>query len=533
MSRRPFGSATVWSRLLSLLGFVVAPIAVVTLILAYSIYNDAVENVRRTQATSAVGRAGAVRSWLDSAGRLVANQNFAASFLDADDCALLAKAFITRNEGFAAVRFLDRNDAPCQSGDPALPPGSPALNPAQGDPQGYAFDAEGSKLMIVSHAARSKAPDAPPTILVVDAAALREHLPVLSAIGQAHVALLDRDGRPIAFDVDGADGRWLPAQRPPGLASGAWRGMDQAGQGATFFLAPVDGPNLAVLIRFDDRQLAAARQRFFILFVAQLAMLGLLALVYATTIRRDVVFWIRGLQLAAQEHGADPKSLARAPIAPNMPLELQSVAVSFNDMVDRAHQHQREITASLGENRVLMLEMHHRIKNSLQVIQSYLALIRRTTPKVEAKSYSRIEARVGVLAVAYRLALTPNGIRPIHVRAFLEEVCHATIGGLRRPRQRTVVRIDWDGELIVDRAIALGLGLVEGLIAAFDSLEAEFVGVTLTANDDGRISLRIECDGEVSRLEMPQKILNGLANQLGATPMTASPDLVLGWVFTP
>ena len=164
-----------------------------------------------------------------------------------------------------------------------------------------------------------------------------------------------------------------------------------------------------------------------------------------------------------------------------------------------------------------MLEMHHRIKNSLQVIQSYLALIRRSAARPEAALLARIEARVGVLAVAYRLALTPNGMRPIAVKPFLEEICAAAVGGLRRPRQRVAYAIEWNGELVVDRAIPLGLGLVEALIAAFSAAGRE---LCRRAGSRPTRRARSSCAWSPTPLPtetgLPDKVMRGLANQLGA-----------------
>jgi signal transduction histidine kinase len=176
-----------------------------------------------------------------------------------------------------------------------------------------------------------------------------------------------------------------------------------------------------------------------------------------------------------------------------MPQELRNVAVSFNAMADNARERQQALETSLADNRALMLEMHHRIKNSLQVIQSYLALIRRNGPKSEAALLARIEARVGVLAIAYRLALTPQGMRPIAVKPFLDEIFAATTGGLRRPRQRATCQIGWDGALIVD----------------------------------------IEADAPSTGAGLPEKVMRGLAAQLGATSAPPSSGMILRWRFAP
>jgi two-component sensor histidine kinase len=350
--------------------------------------------------------------------------------------------------------------------------------------------------------------------------------------GDARIALIDAAGADLAVDPATADRRWLPSSIPKPLGDN-WRADDRAGRDAAFAIAPVPGTTLNLLMRFDDRRRAQARRQLLVLSLAQVAMLGLLAFFYAGAIRRDVVRWIVGLDAAARARGGDPESRAKAPVAYNMPTELRSVAESFNAMADHVVEHQAALKTSLDQNRVLMLEMHHRIKNSLQVIQSYLALIRRSAPRGEAVALTRVEARVGVIAVAYRLALTPTGIRPISVKPFLEEICGAAVTSLRRPRQRVVYAIDWSGTLVVDRAIPLGLSLVEALIVAFNAPDASYIGVLLQETDDGFLQLRVESDSAAGETLAPGKVVVGLANQVGAALLPAAERQVAVWRFAP
>ncbi len=474
-----------------------------------------------------------MQSWLDSAGRSLSNEALAARYVDAERCARLADAFLRRNTGFAAVRFYDNSLAPCSAGAVIDAATTPPATATGKDEAAYRLTIISGRLWIVAAAAEDPVSLKSPSLLVVDDAALRGRLAAISAIGETHVALVANNGDIVVTNPASTNARWAPAKIAAGETTTVWRGHDRSEATATFALAPVEGSALGVLIRFDDRLLAAARRRFAILCVAQLAMLGLLAYVYAATIRRGVVQWIEGLDAAARARRINPESHATAPVASSMPSELRSVAESFNAMLDNARERQRELGSSLQENRALMLEMHHRIKNSLQVIQSYLALIRRAAPRPEALQLARIEARVGVIAVAYRLALTPNGVRPIATKPFLEEICAAAIGGLRRPRQRAVYAIDWGGELTLDRAIALGLGLVEALIAAFSAIEAGYIGVRLADGEDGAVELRVESDAAPAEMGLPDKVMRGLANQLGAEAAESQAGEILRWRFQP
>jgi two-component sensor histidine kinase len=522
---------SVWSRLIGPLALVVAPAALLMSLLAYSLFGEALENLRARQAGAATSSAGALQSWFDAAGHSLANEAVAAGYVDAQRCSALADAFLRRNPGFSAVRFLEPS-APCAAGaaiDVTRLPAQPAAQ-AGGD-AAYRVLASTDRVWIASLSGAT--PEKISSLLVVDDASLQQRLRGENSFGATEAALVSADGEVVSGDPRMAKAPWLPSMFEKASHESVWRCPDRSGAMASFALASVRGSGLGVLMRFNDAGLLAARRRLAILCLSELFMLGLLAYAYAATIRRNVVAWIHGIDNAARAWGDDPESGARAPVAKTMPRELRSVAESFNAMADRAIARQDELTASLAENRALMLEMHHRIKNSLQVIQSYLALIRRTAARPEAQLLARIEARVGVLAIAYRLALTPKGLRPIAVKPFLEEICASAIGGLRGPRQRVAYAIAWEGELIVDRAIPLGLGLVEALVAALSAADVSYVGVRLAANESGEVQLRVESDAAPAETGLPARVMRGLASQLGAVASSEDAGEILDWRFQP
>ncbi len=60
-----------------------------------------------------------------------------------------------------------------------------------------------------------------------------------------------------------------------------------------------------------------------------------------------------------------------------MPNDIRGVAEAFNGMVEAARSREFELRGLVASNQFLMRELHHRVNNSLQVIQSYLSLSRR------------------------------------------------------------------------------------------------------------------------------------------------------------
>jgi two-component system, sensor histidine kinase PdtaS len=512
---------------------IVVPVAIVIFILAYSLYSVALAELSASQASEAVARARAVGDWLDAAGRALSTEAAAAGLVPTGKCESLAESFLNRNSGVIAVRFLEGSATQCSAGPSnEFEHFDVAGMVKSSGVEGYRTAVLGTRVYIVSAAPRTAAADPSGSVLLIDPDALQQQLRASDDLAGTRIALVDGSGSDLAVDPASADRRWLPSVMPK-LLDNHWRADDRAGRDSAFAIAPVPGSSLILLMRFDDRRRGQARRQLLVLSLAQVAMLGLLAFFYAGAIRRDIVRWIVGLDAAARARGGDPESRAKAPIAYNMPSELRSVAESFNAMADHVVEHQVALKTSLDQNRVLMLEMHHRIKNSLQVIQSYLALIRRSALRGEAATLTRVEARVGVIAVAYRLALTPTGIRPISVKPFLEEICGAAVASLRRPRQRVIYAIDWSGTLVVDRAIPLGLSLVEALIVAFNASDATYIGVLLQETEDGFVQLRVESDSARGETLPAGKVVVGLANQVGAALLPAAERQVAVWRFAP
>ena len=119
------------------------------------------------------------------------------------------------------------------------------------------------------------------------------------------------------------------------------------------------------------------------------------------------------------------------------------------------------------------------------------------------------------------------------VKPFLDEVSSALFASLRRPYQRATAIFEWEGELDVDRAIPLGLGMVEAIIAGIDGARATFVTVRLCPTDYGEVELIVFADGARADDLSSDKIMIGLAGQLGATPETRTTGEVLAWRFAP
>ena len=357
-----------------------------------------------------------------------------------------------------SVRFVDASGRPCAAGktvDLSQLPADASVSNASAD---FRLAVVDDRLWIATAGAAAMSGPEPSGVLVLRADAVSSRLN-LNDSARRDPSGPDRKRRHGGFAVP----PWGPERVVAGVHSRrrqgkSWIGRDRNGRLGSFVLTSPFGPHLSILMRFDEQRLLDAWRRLVAICLAPLALLALLSFAYASSIQRDVVRWIKGIEAAARKRSGDPSSSASAPVNARMPVELRSVAHAFNAMAEHVSQRQVELQTSLAENRALMQEMHHRVKNSLQVIQSYVALIRRMEKRPDLVALTRISGSVSVLSVAYRMALTPGGMRPVPVKPFLEEVASALFAGLRRPYQTATARIEWEGELDVDRAIPLGLG---------------------------------------------------------------------------
>ncbi len=347
------------------------------------------------------------------------------------------------------------------------------------------------------------------------------------------VALMERGQKVVAqTGANPSDMNWLPATEQavgPGyrVAAAASR------TGATFNYAtqPVMGLDFYILSRFDNSSRQAARLRSLVLALAPLIMLATLYVAYSRAIQSELLRWIDGIKAAMVTR----KSGSRVQYAPEddeMPTELRELAAAFNEMARESAIRERSLTSSLAENEFLLRELHHRVKTSLQIIQSYLSLTRRLDRATTDQSHvDAMEARIQVLSIAYRKAFSEGRMRDVRIRQFAAEIVDNLSQTFSRPGIEIELRPDVHAALMIDRAIPLGLALVESVLAGLEAEGARLVSVRIGDLDDLRVELRVSTDGVLAADRPNPKLIAGLAQQLDAT--VESPDFgtIMRWRF--
>ena len=203
------------------------------------------------------------------------------------------------------------------------------------------------------------------------------------------------------------------------------------------------------------------------------------------------------------------------------------VVGAINMLIDISERRQAET-----QQRVLLQELNHRVKNNMQMLQSLLQSSMRGTPSAEARAVlAEASGRITAMAAAQRVLYdTPNASR-FQIAEFLSAVCQTAQETL--PAGVRIVAAPAGGELRNEVAMPLALILNELITNAvkhgMKGHDEGEVRVGLT-KDLSSFVLYVEDDGPGFELAAVRqrasglKLVQGLARQLrGTFEVTTSP----------
>jgi two-component sensor histidine kinase len=242
-------------------------------------------------------------------------------------------------------------------------------------------------------------------------------------------------------------------------------------------------------------------------------------------VHRLLIQPLRRLQRAVSQYEPGESAL-ELPRKLGPATEIQELRDAFARAVTRVHDSEHEMAAALDGQRRLVREVHHRVKNNLQVIASLLSIHGRTAQKAEARAaYGSIGRRVGALAIVHRnhyAEMEEN--RGISMRPLLSELSaelRATA-----PDSARGLHIDLEVEPLnttQDVAVSVAFLITEVVEFAMLRKASETVEISLRRTSDltGRLTLASpvlvpETEGDKEKDQF-ERIIAGLAKQLRST----------------
>ena len=159
-----------------------------------------------------------------------------------------------------------------------------------------------------------------------------------------------------------------------------------------------------------------------------------------------------------------------------------------------------QIKASLKEKEVLLREIHHRVKNNLQVISSLLDMQARNAKDKDVKdALSESMNRIMAMSLIHSQLYEGSDLSEINMKMFVNRLLgQLQIYQVGDTRIAHVIQVD-DYPFPIAVAVPVGLVINEllsnALKHAFEGRDEGRIEVILTASESGMINLRVSDDG--------------------------------------
>lgn len=206
-------------------------------------------------------------------------------------------------------------------------------------------------------------------------------------------------------------------------------------------------------------------------------------------------------------------------------IELQELGETFRRITTIVADHEAGLARGLEHQTRLTREVHHRVKNNLQVIASLINLHARGAKGAEAvRAYASIQRRVDALSVVHRNHFAELEVnRGLNLRSVLGELASNIRATAPENATRMQIALELESLYVTqDTAVAVAFLVTELIELAMEVSPAAAITITLTSIDlPGRAILVLQSDalktgGRLTRHMNGSvaRVIEGLGRQL-------------------
>jgi two-component sensor histidine kinase len=359
--------------------------------------------------------------------------------------------------------------------------------------------------------------------VAIDATWLERSLAESEMSQDAAVAIIEGNGRVVLtgetkalprFDVKAGNAKVAETVTKDGIA---WM----------YAVAPLYDRELYVAYAEPtDQLMATALKQVRISLLLPIAALLLACLAIWIGTNRLVLRWLESLRtLAAQfaqgNFAGDPEKYERAP------RELGLLSADLHSMAHAIETRDQDLQAALDAKTALTHDIHHRVKNNLQIVSSLLNLqAGKISDPAAREALSQTRARIGALAQIHRLLYEESHDSDhgnVNIASLLNALC-SQLRSLHRGQSHVHLSCDAASQTVpINNAVPLTLLAVEAvtnayrhgfsvgqsgtIILHFDVSDNQS---TLSVSDDG-----IGFDATQETASMGRQLMDAFAQQLG------------------
>lgn len=346
---------------------------------------------------------------------------------------------------------------------------------------------------------------------------------------QATVTLLNRQGEPLTgkgavsnnLPPASAQSTWLSPQ----LKTFTARGRD--GIRRVYALSPVADSPITVVLGVPSSTVLNPLALQFAWGIFTPILMWVLALVMVSFgIERMVLRWLSYLERVTVAYTGGDRDVRPSRVV-DASAEIRSLGETFSHMADTIAAREAELRESLQQKDVLVREIHHRVKNNLQIVISLLNLHARRIHDHQAENaFTEVRGRINALAALHR-RLYESDLQRVDLKWFLDDICNEIKrSGIARSRD-IVLTTQVANEVIgPDVAVPLGLLVTEAVSNAYKhAFEGRMQGRIEVAggrDDDDYLWLTVSDNGvgvEASNTEISaglgHSLIEAFVRQLG------------------
>lgn len=344
----------------------------------------------------------------------------------------------------------------------------------------------------------------------------------------AVIALFDRSHHVLATsNPDVGKAIFSRSSPAPGSQDRLQTGLDGRGSSWTYVTTPLVGGALFVGYAMPETTLfGTSRLNVGTDFALPIVMILLAwwAISYATY--RLVTKWIYYLRRVAAAYRSG--HYAVRPALDEAPGEFRLLGEALSDMAAAIQDRDRRLRDALDAKSTLVREVHHRVKNNLQIVMSLLSLQAGQVRDSAARdALMQAQVRINALALVHRILHEIEDQSTVDLERLLAELTQQVAGGLGAESQG----LDVETEILPrkvggDLAVPLALFTVEALTNIFKHAYPAGAArgrilVSLRDIGAGRLRLCIEDDGvgfdseQTSRRSIGSRLIHTFGVQLG------------------
>lgn len=288
--------------------------------------------------------------------------------------------------------------------------------------------------------------------------------------------------------------------------------------------ARLDPPDILLTMTLRDPPVTVARMlSLFLPLVMWFAAAAIGWFVVNRLLIRPLVLLRRSVAAYQPGEVLEPLRRVRTPAQ-----EIVALGNTFREISEDVATHEAEMAEGLETQRKLTREVHHRVKNNLQIIASLINLHARSAHDTEAiEAYATIQRRVDALSVVHRNHYAElEEHRGVGVRSLISELSASLRSTAPAAARRFGIQIDSDNlHISQDVAVPIAFLLTELVELAMLSnpRAAMHISVQLEPDRQDRAVLHITSpalhgsDEMTARLEERYgRVLTGLSRQLRA-----------------